>query len=211
MVFRRPGFTIIELMITIVIVAILIMVAAPSLRDLILNARMTGLANNVMTDLAIARSEAVKRRASTAICPTNTAAQCSAPPYAGCACANVAWNQGWIIFQDSNGDGVVDATTIATDMIKYVPAIDGSNDPQPSTISVTGAQPGPCVRFLASGVSAQGGAGTVTFSLCDSRSLAYGVAAPVAGGKGRKITVSGTGRAVTARCTCNAATPPVCP
>ena len=214
LVFRRTGFTVIELLITVLLIAVLMAVAAPSLRDLIKNARMTGLANTLMTDLAVTRSEAVKRGARTAICPSDRATQCTAPPYTNCQCTNTAWNLGYLILQDTDGDGEIDA---ATDFVKYVPAIDGVNEPQPNTINVAGAGAPPAggaapyVSFLASGVTTQGGAGTVTFSLCDSRSLAYGVSEPEARGRGRKVTLSGTGRALSARCTCNASDPPVCP
>jgi len=205
MAFRRAGFTVIELMITVAIIAVLAVIAAPNLRDLILNARMTSIANNLMTDLAAARSEAVKRGSSTAICPTTKAAECSTAPYTNCACTNSAWNLGWVIFQDSNRDGAINAPT---DVIKYSPAVDGATDAQPTLVTVVGAQAGPYVPFLASGVSQPGGVATVTFSVCDGRSLAN-VDEPVARGKGRKITLSGTGRAQAARCTCTAAN--VCP
>lgn len=209
MTFRRAaGFTAIELMITVAIIAVLLGIAAPSLRDLILNARMTGLANNLMTDLAIARSEAVKRGSRTAICPSTTAAQCAAPPFTNCRCTNTAWNQGYLILQDADSDGVV---TAATDFIKYVPAIDGANDGSPNTIVSNAAGTPQTVTFLASGVSTQGGAGSTTFALCDSRAQAYGAASNVASGKGRLITLSGTGRAISSRCTCNGNTPPTCP
>ena len=208
LVVRRSGFTVIELLMTVALIAVLFGIAAPSLRDMVRNARMTGLANNIMTDLAVARGEAVKRGARTTMCPSDRAAQCAAPPYTNCQCTATAWNLGYLILQDADGNGSVGTagTPPVSEFIKYVPAIDGATEPQPSTIVVSA----PAVSFLASGVSTQGGAGTTTFNLCDSRALAYGVTEPEARGRGRRITISGTGRALSARCTCNASDPPVC-
>ena len=79
MTYRHGGFTIVELMITIVLIAILTTIAAPSLRDLVMNGRMTSLANDFMTDLSVARSEAVKRgvRTATTRSPTMAYGSCS--------------------------------------------------------------------------------------------------------------------------------------
>ncbi len=123
------------------------------------------------------------------------------------------WSQGWILFSDSGPDkrgtfGVVDGTLAAaedTDMvIKSAPAIDGANDIPPTTIvsrnhdTAAGAM---WVGFRPSGVVRAGGGGAaITFALCDARTTANVGAA--ATNKGRLITVSGTGRAFVARCTC---------
>lgn len=57
------GFTLIELMVTIAVAAILLAVAVPSFRHLIISNRLTTAANDVVTALTVARSEAIKRNA----------------------------------------------------------------------------------------------------------------------------------------------------
>jgi len=57
------GFTLIELMIAIVIGAILLAIGVPSVREMILNQTVKGAANDFYSDLAFARSEAIKRNA----------------------------------------------------------------------------------------------------------------------------------------------------
>lgn len=57
------GFTLIELMVTIAVAAILLAVAVPSFRHLIISNRLTTAANNVVTAVTLARSEAIKRNA----------------------------------------------------------------------------------------------------------------------------------------------------
>jgi type IV fimbrial biogenesis protein FimT len=59
--FRMAAFTLIELMIVVALVAIIIALAAPSLRDMILMQRLQGVNAQVVADLAFARSEAVSR------------------------------------------------------------------------------------------------------------------------------------------------------
>lgn len=70
---RLRGFTIIELMIVIVIVAILATVGLPSLRDTVVSARVKTAAGDLHTALTFARSEAVKRNATVSVVPANSA------------------------------------------------------------------------------------------------------------------------------------------
>src|SRR5687768_2450337 len=75
----RAGFTLIEMMVAISVVAILIGVAAPGLRDFMLNVRLTGYANDLLTALMLARSEATKRDVRVSVCARkkNNDGQCA--------------------------------------------------------------------------------------------------------------------------------------
>jgi type IV fimbrial biogenesis protein FimT len=57
----RRGFTLIELMIVIAVVAVLVTLAAPSFYDFIAVQRLKGITSQVMTDLQFARTEAAAR------------------------------------------------------------------------------------------------------------------------------------------------------
>lgn len=59
--FRSRGFTIIELMVTIAVLAILITVAIPGFESMIEKRRLIGATESIYSDLQFARSEAVKR------------------------------------------------------------------------------------------------------------------------------------------------------
>jgi len=60
---RRTGFTLIELLVVVALIAIVLMLGAPSLQDFILVQRLKGVSAQVVTDLQLARSEATTRNA----------------------------------------------------------------------------------------------------------------------------------------------------
>ena len=114
---RSCGFTIVELMVTIVVLAVLISLAAPDLSQFIVRNRLTSQANQLLGDLSFARSEAGSRHRPVTICAAASAT--------ACALASVSnWESGWIVFVDSDGDGAMTATT---DIIKYVAAPGGKS------------------------------------------------------------------------------------
>lgn len=81
------AFTLIELMITLAILATLLAIAAPSFRDLIQSNRTQTIANDLTTALQFARSEAVKRGVRVDICRRNLN-----------VCADAAdWGNGWLV------------------------------------------------------------------------------------------------------------------
>lgn len=93
----QPGFTLIELMFTIVVLGVLLGFGIPNFREFMMNGRMTNAANDLLGDLNLARSEAVKRRAQVTVCGTNG----SATP--GCSSSGSEFSA-WLVFVDTNGD-----------------------------------------------------------------------------------------------------------
>lgn len=66
---RRAGFTLLELLVTLAIVAIIASLAAPAFQNMIATQRVRSAANDLVVTLNFARSEAVKRRATVLVTP----------------------------------------------------------------------------------------------------------------------------------------------
>ena len=95
---RSRGFTLIELLTTLSIAAILVTLAVPSFSEVIKNNRLITQTNDFVTSLNLARSEAIRRGDRVTVCKSSDQASCA---------GSGGWDQGWIVFKDVNGDGVV--------------------------------------------------------------------------------------------------------
>lgn len=99
----KRGFTLIELLVTITVLVILLAIAAPSFQSMASRNRLTSETNNLVSALAIARSEAIKRGRVVTICKTSN------PDAASPTCAVGAnWADGWIVFTDGSTRGTID-------------------------------------------------------------------------------------------------------
>ncbi|MDP4529753.1 GspH/FimT family pseudopilin [Alkalimonas delamerensis] len=90
---RDKGFTLIELMVTVAVMAITLTVAVPAFTQLINGNRLTSQANEVLSALSYARSEAIRRNDDVVFCHSPNGTSCSAP--------SGNW-QGWILFAASD-------------------------------------------------------------------------------------------------------------
>ncbi len=128
----NQGFTLIELIVTIAIGGIVLGMGIPSFTEMMANSRMASFTNDLVTEIYVTRSEAVKRGTTVTICSSNDQATCA---------NSNNWGIGWIIFQDAGTAGVVDGA----DEILYV------HQPPSGNLTVTVSRP--YARFLPSGYS----------------------------------------------------------
>ena len=67
---KQGGFTLVELMFTIMVLGVLLGLAVPNFRNFLRNSNLTTSANELLADLNFARTEAIKRRTIVSICST---------------------------------------------------------------------------------------------------------------------------------------------
>lgn len=92
-----PGFTLIELMVTVAVAALLLGIAAPSFRDMTVRNRVSTYSNDLIASVNYARSEAVRRGAPISICRSGDGTSCSG-----------SWSDGWIVFANTDNDNPAD-------------------------------------------------------------------------------------------------------
>jgi type IV fimbrial biogenesis protein FimT len=101
----RPaaGFTLIELMVTIGIAAILLALALPSFTESIRSNRVSTATNQILATINLARAEALRSKSSARVCPTLDGVQCA-----------TTWGEkaGMLVWTDENGNNKFDASKV---------------------------------------------------------------------------------------------------
>ena len=97
---RDAGFTLIELVVTLAVAALLASLAAPSVRDFIVRSGMTNLGNEFNASILKARNEAVNRNTCVTMCMSSTASGASP----SCTTSGTDWQVGWIVFLNPSCD-----------------------------------------------------------------------------------------------------------
>jgi type IV fimbrial biogenesis protein FimT len=134
-------------MMAIVMMALVLGLGLPSLRDMVESNRVSRQATWLQSDLRLARAEAVRRGAPVALCTSTNGTECT---------AGATWRDGWIVFSNRQGDGNFNAAS-GDEILRVQPAW-GSGDRTTTTPATER------IAFNAEGFSAnlRGGNTTVT-------------------------------------------------
>lgn len=163
------GVTLIELLVTISILVILMAIAAPSFTTFIVNNRLGNHSTSLYASLILARSEAIKRNKRVVVCKSSDGATCTGN-----------WNQGWIVFVDTNNDAAVSS---GENLVQIVPALTSGFTLTGNTNVASYVSYSPDGTNKSTGGAQQAG----TLSLCPP--------SPAENGMGRNVVISATGKA----------------
>jgi type IV fimbrial biogenesis protein FimT len=192
---KQSGFTLVEMIVTIGIAALILGLGIPSFIEFARNNRMTGAANDLLADLNLARTEAVKRRVPVTVCATADALV-STPT---CAAPNSTSFTAWVVFVD-DANPTVDSAADGNATIDSGEVILRRHATLPS--GMTSKSDRGFASYARSGFPLAVGSPSVTsvtrVVICDSRGNVGRVAGQSAA---RAVTVSATGRAAVTRST----------
>ncbi|HKL51915.1 MAG TPA: Tfp pilus assembly protein FimT/FimU [Wenzhouxiangellaceae bacterium] len=110
---EQAGFTLMELLIGIAVLAILTTLALPAFTQFIANNRLASEANEMVASFQFARSEALKRGIEVQVCSSADGATCGGN-----------WAQGWIAMADPGGpdEAVLRVWSPSDDAFQFTPA-----------------------------------------------------------------------------------------
>ncbi|HEB26441.1 MAG TPA: prepilin-type N-terminal cleavage/methylation domain-containing protein [Porticoccus sp.] len=164
---RKKGFTLVELLITIALVAVISALAVPSFQTLIKKSRTSVEAQRVLTTLYYARMEAIKRNSLVSLCPSSDGLACN---------PDLSWMDGWIVFSDRGKRGELDH-----DMDRVIRV----GDPAQNGYLLYTTKHHKWFGYQSDGNSVgSSGSGNTSFIICS----------PDGGIEGRRVVVSITGR-----------------
>lgn len=172
------GFTIIELMVVIAIVAILTALALPSFTPIMEKWRVRQSVEEMTATLYFARSEGIKRGGNVFMQKIPNSASCTLAP------TNQDWGCGWTVFFDTNANGSQDAGE---------PTLQTSPAPARTNVTITGSTGG---RIKIDRWGSFGSLGATSISLIpEGKSIsdpASAVICVTSGGRLRRIDGTGT-------------------
>jgi len=148
------GLTLIELMVTLAVIAVLVMVGVPKYQQFTENNRMVANINRISGDLSKARDDAVNQAQTVTVCASTDLATCN----------STDWEKGWIAFTDLNRNQSRDGN----DQMLFI----GDPLPKGLTLRTVVLSSAGVIQFLPSGLSRDmngSGSSNGTFKLCDAQ------------------------------------------
>ena len=176
---RQNGFTLYELLITVLVVGVIITIGIPNMAEFTQNSRLTSTSNDLLSSFQLARSEAARSRGNITICASDNSLDANAN------CGGT-FNDGWIIFIDTDGD--LNRAGAGENILRAHPA-------PPSGVTVTPENAATYFAFAGTGLG-RGNVGGVpaiqTVMICDARGIDT---APGGRATARRLVATAIGRA----------------
>ncbi|MDJ0712267.1 MAG: GspH/FimT family pseudopilin [Woeseiaceae bacterium] len=112
----QHGFTLYELLITVLIVGVVLSVGVPNMLAFSQNSRMTATANDIHSAFHLARSESSRAKTNITVCASSNSMDAANSDCQG------TWDQGFIVFVDNNGD--LSRSGATETVLRAFPALD---------------------------------------------------------------------------------------
>lgn len=93
---QQHGFTLVELLVSMAVLAVLLGIAVPSFQAVVASSQLSSRTNDLVGALSLARSEAIRRGVRVTLCKSSDGASCA---------STGDWDQGWITFVDTTRSG----------------------------------------------------------------------------------------------------------
>ncbi len=100
---RCPGFTLVETLVVLAVVGVLLGAASLGLQDMVRSSRLSAATFRFVAEVNHARADAIRSGVRVVLCKSADGEACA---------AGGGWDQGWIVFRDSNNNASRDGAEV---------------------------------------------------------------------------------------------------
>ncbi len=155
---NQTGYTMLELLTTVAVAALLLSLGVPSLNSLVRSNRIVSDTNEFIATINMARAEALNNVLQVTVCKSRNQVSCD---------ASASWHDGWIVFVDNDEDEQRDTAAPVETLLLVHEDLEGSNTLRSAAFSNW-------IAFRPNGLAIGNAANAGVFSLCNDAGATYG-------------------------------------